>query len=275
MSINCFDSAEAAASALADYVCRCLKQKPSLVLGLATGTTMVPFYERLIDHYRTGAISFSHVTTFNLDEYVGLPLNDPRSYRQTMNTLFFNHVDIGLVRTHVPDGTAHDLADESRRYEEAIRRAGGIDLQILGVGRNGHIGFNEPGSEFSSRTRVVTLQRSTLAANSSFFGGRLPPQQAVTMGIGTILEAREIAVLATGAAKRDAVRTALVASVSTSCPASALRAHKRLGWWLDRDSGEAVMRCNPMATGISAFDDRDQRDERLTTLRCDFLPGSR
>lgn len=236
MKIHRYESPKQAAFALADYVSKRLQQSPSLVLGLATGATMEPFYERLIAFCQESRISFAQVTTFNLDEYVGLSADDPQSYRQTMDTLFFDHIDIDKRRTHVPNGSAKDLVQEGACYEAMIRRAGGIDLQILGVGRNGHIGFNEPGSEFVSRTRHVSLQRSTLKANSSFFGGDLPPQQAITMGIGTILEAREIAVLATGSAKRDAILDALRGPVTENCPASALRGHKNIGWWFDRES---------------------------------------
>ncbi|PIO99825.1 glucosamine-6-phosphate deaminase [Pleomorphomonas carboxyditropha] len=240
MRINHFPTTVAAAHAVADRIAERLKAKPNIVLGLATGATMEPVYERLVALHRAGDISFSGVTSFNLDEYVGLPPADPRSYRSTMDSQLFDLVDIDKARTFVPDGLAADAAAFASRYEAMIREAGGIDLQLLGIGRNGHIGFNEPGADFAARTRVVDLEASTLAANSAFFGGAQPPTQAMTMGIGTILASREIVVLATGAAKRDAVRAALLGAVTADCPATALRRHGNVSWWLDAESGAGV-----------------------------------
>ncbi len=240
MRINHSPTTQAAAYAVADRIAERLKATPKIVLGLATGATMEPVYERLVALYRAGEISFSGVTSFNLDEYVGLPPADPRSYRSTMDTQLFNLVDIDKSRTFVPDGLAADPTVFASRYEAMIREAGGIDLQLLGIGRNGHIGFNEPGADFAARTRVVDLEASTLEANSAFFDGALPPTQAMTMGIGTILASREIIVLATGAAKSDAVRAALLGDISTQCPATALRSHGNVSWWLDAESGAGV-----------------------------------
>lgn len=240
MRVNRFPTTQAAANAVADRIAERLKATPKIVLGLATGVTMEPVYERLVALYRAGEISFSAVTSFNLDEYVGLPPADERSYRSTMDTQLFNLVDIDKNRTFVPDGLAADPTAFASRYEAMIREAGGIDLQLLGIGRNGHIGFNEPGADFSVRTRVVNLEASTLEANSAFFGGALPPTQAMTMGIGTILDSREIIVLATGATKSDAVRTALLGDISSQCPATALRRHNNVSWWLDAESGAGV-----------------------------------
>ena len=237
MRINHFPTTVAAAHAVADRIVERLKAKPNLVLGLATGITMEPVYERLVALYRAGEVSFAGASSFNLDEYVGLPSSDPRSYRATMDSQLFDLVDIDKARTFVPDGLASDPDAFARRYEAMIREAGGIDLQLLGIGRNGHIGFNEPGADFAARTRVVDLEASTLEANSAFFGGATPPTQAMTMGIGTILDSREIIVLATGAVKRDAVCAALTGPVSPDCPATALRNHPNVGWWLDAESG--------------------------------------
>ena len=240
MRINHFPTTVAAAHAVADRIAERLRTTPKIVLGLATGATMEPVYERLVALYRAGEVSFSAVTSFNLDEYVGLPSEDPRSYRSTMDSQLFDLVDIDKNRTFVPDGLAADTSAFARRYEAMMAEAGGIDLQLLGIGRNGHIGFNEPGADFAARTRVVNLEASTLEANSAFFGGALPPTQAMTMGIGTILDSREIIVLATGATKREAVRAALLGSVTPDCPATALRRHANVSWWLDAESGADV-----------------------------------
>lgn len=240
MRINHFPSTRAAAHAVADRIVAQLKAKPDSVLGLATGATMEPVYERIVELYKKGEVSFARVTSFNLDEYVGLPPSDPRSYRSTMDTQLFDLVDIDKSRTFVPDGLAADPQAFGARYEAMIREAGGIDLQLLGIGRNGHIGFNEPGAAFDARTRVVDLEQSTLEANSAFFDGALPPTQAMTMGIGTILASREIIVLATGASKRAAVTASLTGPVTADCPATALRSHTNVGWWLDPESGADV-----------------------------------
>lgn len=240
MQVKHFPTTVAAAHAVADRIAERLKATPKIVLGLATGATMEPVYERLVALYRAGEISFAKVTSFNLDEYVGLPPADPRSYRSTMDSQLFDLVDIDKSRTFVPDGLAADPAAFGSRYEAMIREAGGIDLQLLGIGRNGHIGFNEPGADFAARTRVVDLEASTLEANSAFFDGALPPTQAMTMGIGTILGSREIIVLATGATKRDAVRAALLGDITPDCPATALRRHANVSWWLDAESGAGV-----------------------------------
>ncbi len=227
-------NASEAAHAVAGHIVTFVRSKPDAVLGLATGATMEPVYDALRRAYRHGDISFSLVTTFNLDEYVGLPADHPGSYRATMNRLLFDHVDIDPSRTHLPDGTAGDLVAAGIAYETAIGKAGGIDLQLLGIGSNGHIGFNEPGSPLNSRTRCVSLHAETLSANQRFFLDRRVPQEAITMGITSILAAKRIIVLATGAAKKDAVARALCGRFDPACPASALGAHGDVTWVLDR-----------------------------------------
>jgi glucosamine-6-phosphate isomerase len=192
-----------AANATAERIIAVMQDKPEAVLGLATGATMEPVYAAVVAAYRGGRVSFSRATTFNLDEYVGISPDHPGSYRATMNRLLFDHVDIDLSRTHVPDGMAADPEKAAEAYELHIRQAGGIDLQLLGIGRNGHIGFNEPGSSLDSRTRHVVLHVETLAANQGFFADAGVPQSAITMGIATILTARFILALATGAASRQ------------------------------------------------------------------------
>lgn len=228
-----FSTEDAAAQSVADLIALTLRNTPSAVLGLATGGTMEPVYAKLVAAYRRGDISFAHCMTFNLDEYVGLSADHPGSYRSTMNALLFDHVDIDKARTFVPDASTDDAERIGEIYEEKIRAAGGIDLQLLGIGRNGHIGFNEPGSAKDSRTRLVTLHAETLEANARFFTDRPVPTSAVTMGIGTILSAAQIVVLATGAGKADAVLHATNGNFDPACPASALLEHNNVKWVLD------------------------------------------
>lgn len=203
-----------------------VKRKPDLVLGLATGGTPVGMYEELIQMHRTEGLSFSQATSFNLDEYVGLEAPHPQSYRTYMQEHFFAQIDIAAERTNVPWGDAKDLEQECARYEQAIAEAGGIDIQVLGIGTNGHIGFNEPGSPASSKTRVVQLTPSTIEANSRYFESvEEVPTQAVSMGIATILGARKIVLLASGEAKAQAVRHMLEGEMTPDVPASLLQMH--------------------------------------------------
>lgn len=198
------------------------------VLGLATGATMVPFYAKLARTVQARRLSLSAIESFNLDEYVGVAPHLPASFHAYMRRNLLDHSDLGPARAHIPNGLAPDLAAEASRYEMAIARAGGIDLQLLGIGGNGHIGFNEPGSDFGSRTRVVELSEATRQANASAFPDGAVPEQALTVGIATILEAREILLLATGAEKAEAIAAALTGTLSAACPASALRLHPRV-----------------------------------------------
>ena len=198
------------------------------VLGLATGRTMVPLYDELVRLHREEGLSFANVITFNLDEYLGLPTSHPASFRQTMAERLFDHVDLPPENAHLPDGELHESQIESRcaEYERSIAAARGIDLQLLGLGVNGHIGFNEPGSGADSRTRAVELAPSTRESASSRFGG-LPnvPERAITMGIATILEARRIRLLALGEGKRDILADVVSSPVTTDVPATLLRGH--------------------------------------------------
>jgi glucosamine-6-phosphate deaminase len=207
------------------------------VLGLPTGSTPVGLYRELVRLHREAGLDFSRVITFNLDEYFPMPPDDPQSYRRWMNETFFNHVNISPPNIHVPDGTINpDDADEyCQRYEQKIRRAGGIDLQILGIGRTGHIGFNEPGSTRHSRTRLATLDPVTRRdAASSFFGEDNVPHQALTMGVGTILDARKVVLLAFGEHKARIVQRAVEGPISDGVAASFLQQHLDATFILDR-----------------------------------------
>lgn len=219
------DEERAAAAAAEHVLCR-LAARPRLVLGLATGATMVPLYACLVAAHRQGRASFLAASSFNLDEYVGLPGDHPGSYRATMRRLLFDHVDMDPARARLPDGTASDPDAEAARYEAGISAEGGIDLQLLGLGGNGHIGFNEPPADFASRTHVAMLAATTRAANRPLFPpGEAVPARAITMGIRTILDAREILLVATGQAKAEAVRRALTGPVTPDCPASVVQTH--------------------------------------------------
>ncbi|WNO09260.1 glucosamine-6-phosphate deaminase [Teredinibacter sp. KSP-S5-2] len=204
-----------------------INKKPDSVLGLATGSTPVAMYQELIAANKEGRVSFRQVSSFNLDEYLGLPGDHPQSYRYFMNDKLFNHVDIEKFRTNVPPGDANNPIEACLEYERMIEKAGGIDVQLLGIGRNGHIGFNEPSSSLQSRTRVKTLTKETVEDNARFFEeGEFQPQLSITMGIGTILEAKKVVLLATGEGKADAVKQTVEGPLSAACPASALQFHQ-------------------------------------------------
>ena len=221
--------AEAAADLAARLVADRLRARPDLVLGLATGRTMERVYALLGNLHAGGTLGFAGATTFNLDEYLGLGADDPNSYRAYMRAHLFSRVDLRPDRTFLPDGLAADLQAEAARYEALIREAGGIDLQLLGIGETGHIGFNEPGSSLASRTRDKTLTPRTRAQNSAMFGGdpEAVPARAMTMGVGTILEARELVLVATGAAKADILARAVEGPLTASVTASAIQLHPR------------------------------------------------
>ena len=199
------------------------------VLGLPTGSTPLATYKELIALYQEGNVSFRHVITFNMDEYIGLPNDHPQSYRRFMFENFFNHIDILPEHIHIPDGNAPDLHTECQQYEAAIRQAGGIQLFMGGVGSNGHIAFNEPHSAFDSRTRITELTAETRQDNSRFFENDLAdmPYTALSIGIGTLLDAEEVLLLVTGEHKAEALRAAVEGEVSPLWPISCLRLHER------------------------------------------------
>lgn len=226
--------ASSAALRTANQIGDQVRGNPKSVLGLATGGTMEPVYAILRDWLDQGQMDLATVTTFNLDEYVGLPGDHPQSYRATMQQLLFGAAGLPPEQTHLPNGAAEDPANEARLYEAAIAKAGGIDLQLLGIGKNGHIGFNEPTSSLGSRTRIKTLTEDTRRANARFFErDEDAPRFAITMGIATILDAHACVLLATGEGKADAVAAAIEGPLSAACPASALQLHPAATMILD------------------------------------------
>ncbi len=241
MEIIIQPSAEAGARIGARIVEDLVRKKPEAVLGLATGGTPLGLYRELIRMRRELGLDFSRVTTFNLDEYVGLPPAHPASYRRFMRENFFDHVNI--PQTHVPDGMAKDIPAYCEYYEKAIRDAGGIDLQLLGVGHDGHIGFNEPGSSLASRTRIKTLTEETVAANRRFFASEAEvPRHVITMGVGTIMDSRTCLLLAFGEAKARAVAAMAEGPITAMCPASILQMHPRTIVILDEAASRSLKR---------------------------------
>jgi glucosamine-6-phosphate deaminase len=236
--LRVFADAHTAARTLARKIARDVRRDPRLVLGLPTGRTSIPLYGELVALHRRGAIDFSAVTTFNLDEFVALGAVDPASYRTFMERRLFRHVNLDPRRVHFLDGRAQDLDAECRRYERAIERAGGIDLLLLGLGANGHIGFNEPADALVASTHRTRLTRATRQANAGLFGGlSRVPHEALSMGMATILRAKEIVLLATGATKARCVARMIGGPVTPRLPASFLQLHALAEVWVDRAAG--------------------------------------
>jgi glucosamine-6-phosphate deaminase len=220
-----FESSDTLSDRAAHLLLDAIRTDPGIVLGLPTGRTPIGMYERIVRECSRAYHCFAAVTTFNLDEYAGVPEENPASYRSYMRKHLLDHVDIDPRNAHIPNGTAPDLEAECRRYEDELRAAGGLALTFLGLGRNGHIGFNEPGTPFDARTRVVELTQSTRHANAADFPGGHVPTHAITMGIGTILESHAIVLLVAGEGKEHAVERLRAGESSTDFPASALWNH--------------------------------------------------
>lgn len=233
---------EAVSREAARIVAGAVRSKPDLVLGLATGSTPLGLYKELISLYGSGTLDFSRTTSFNLDEYLGLAPSHPQSFHHFMEANFFSQVDVPRERIHIPDGTIPGDYDEyCAGYERAIKTAGGIDLQILGIGRNGHIGFNEPTSSLASRTRLKALSRETIEDNRHFFPNQEEmPKCAITMGIGTILDSRRVLLLASGRSKAAAVAKAIEGPISSSVSASALQLHPDVTFILDEEAAYSL-----------------------------------
>jgi len=232
--VICKNEAEAARKAAAE-VEKAVRAKPDIVLGLATGSSPVAFYRELAKDCKAGKVSFKKVKSWNLDEYRGLPGTHNQSYRYFMDKNLFDHIDIVKKNTHVLNGLAKDPVKECAAYEKAIKRAGGIAIQILGIGSDGHIAFNEPGSSLASRTRVVSLTPRTIKDNARFFKKASDvPTQALSMGVGSIMEAKKVILFAFGKNKADAVAAAVEGGVSQFCTASVLQFHPDAVFYVDR-----------------------------------------
>ena len=241
MIYHIYKDSESIGKAIASMFVNQVLSKPDSVLGFATGSSPVPAYSNMISMYKQGAVDFSKVTTFNLDEYCGLPYEHDQSYHYFMMANLFNGINVPHDKIHVPNGMASDFSAEGKAYEAMIDAAGGIDLQILGIGNNGHIGFNEPDETFSSITHKVKLTESTIDANKRFFASADDvPRFAVTMGIGTIMRARSIVVVATGKSKADAVKVMIKDDPTPSCQASILQFHQNVTVFLDEEAASML-----------------------------------
>lgn len=221
----------------ADYLLSKVKSSNQLTLGLATGGTPQGLYEALINDHKQNRTSYQHVSSFNLDEYIGLSGKHPNSYYHYMNDHLFKHIDIDSKNTHIPSGKAVDLEKECEAYDEKIRLHGGIDLQILGIGSNGHIGFNEPGTSFDTNTHIVDLAQSTREANARYFDSMDEvPSQAITMGISSIMKSKEILLLVSGEAKQVAMKKLVEGEISENFPASILNRHEHITVIADKEA---------------------------------------
>ena len=235
MNVLIYESEEQIGIAAGNYMCGQVLQKPDSVLGLATGSTPLKPYGQMIELYKKGVVDFSSVTTFNLDEYVNLDINDKNSYHSFMHENLFDHINIPEKSINFLNGNAEDLEQECKDYEQKIKNAGGIDIQLLGIGSNGHIAFNEPADCFQRWSHVVTLKESTVKDNSRFFNSiEEVPTQAVTMGIGSIMQAKKILIIALGTNKAKAIKQLIDGNVTPMCPASVLQFHTDVTLMLDK-----------------------------------------
>ncbi len=242
MQVIIFDNAQQVAENAAEWVAELINKKSNPVLGLATGSTPISLYQELVNKYKAGELSFSNTTSFNLDEYLGIDEKNVQSYRHFMNENLFNHVDINQSKTFLPTcNQGENPREQGLDYEDRINQAGGVDLQILGIGANGHIGFNEPTSSLASRTRIKTLTQQTLDDNSRLFtADEFQPTLAMTMGIATILDARYVLLMATGKNKAKAVKDMVTGPLSAVCPASSLQLHENAIVLLDKEAASEL-----------------------------------
>lgn len=240
MDIKIYNNAEEIGCAAAQLYKELINGNPSAVLGLATGATPVPTYKKLIELYKNGEISFKDVTTFNLDEYCDLDKHDKNSYYTFMHENLFNYIDIKEENVNFLDGNAEDCDAESKRYAEAIMAAGGIDLQLLGIGTNGHIAFNEPADKFTDEAFKVTLTQSTINSNQKYFGDVPMPRYAMTMGIGSIMRSKKILLIATGESKAKAIKAMVSGEITPQIPCSILNEHKDVVIMLDKAAASLI-----------------------------------
>lgn len=241
MDIKIFENSSEIGSAAAKIIIDKIKENNAAILGLATGSSPIPTYKCLTDAYKAGEISFKHVKSFNLDEYCGIPASDPNSYYTFMHENLFDNIDIKEENVRVPEGNPKNVDEFCNSYDADIKAAGGIDIQILGIGRNGHIGFNEPADEFTKGTYKVKLTKSTIDANKRFFEKiEDVPTEAITMGVESILDAKEIILIATGSDKAQAIHDMVKGDVSPACPASILQKHSNIHVFLDKDAASLL-----------------------------------
>ena len=241
MNVLIYENEEQIGIAAGNYMCGQVLQKPDSVLGLATGSTPLKPYGQMIELYKKGVVDFSSVTTFNLDEYVNLDIKDKNSYHSFMHENLFDHINIPEESINFLNGNAEDLEQECKDYEQKIKNAGGIDIQLLGIGSNGHIAFNEPADCFQRWSHVVTLKESTVQDNSRFFNSiEEVPTQAVTMGIGSIMQAKKILIIALGTNKAKAIKQLIDGNVTPMCPASVLQFHTDVTLMLDKSAASLL-----------------------------------
>lgn len=240
MEVKIFNDAQEIAVAAAELFADIINNKNDAVLGLATGATPVPTYNKLIEAYEQGKVSFKDVRTFNLDEYCDLPKDDKNSYYTFMHENLFNKVDINEENVNFLDGNVADWEQESKRYSDAMAAVGGIDIQLLGIGTNGHIGFNEPADAFTDESFKVTLTQSTIDSNQKYFGDVPMPRYALTMGIGSIMRAKKILLIATGESKAQAIKGMIEGGVTPQLPASVLNEHSDVIVMLDKEAASLL-----------------------------------
>lgn len=241
IEVNVFDSYEELSLAAANFVAAKMKEKDDVILGLATGSSPIGLYDALVAKYEKGDLDFSSVRSFNLDEYYPLSPENDQSYRYFMNLNLFDRVNIDKTNTRVPNGLAADVDKECTDYDAALEASGGQDVQVLGIGGNGHIGFNEPSEEFVYETHKVTLTKETIEANSRFFEKESDvPRYAITMGMKAIMLAKSIVLVANGAGKAQAIADMLKGEVTAKCPASILQEHPDVHLFIDSDAAKLL-----------------------------------
>ncbi len=246
MEVIIKESYEDAAKLSAELIADLIRRKPRAIIGLATGSTPLGTYKELIRLHKEEGLDFSRVITFNLDEYVGLTHDHPQSYHYFMSENLFKHININSKNVHIPDGTAKDIPTFCRWYEEQIVKSGGLDLQLLGIGGNGHIAFNEPGSSLGSRTRPKTLDERTRQDNARFFRNlNEVPKYAITMGIGTIMDARQLILLANGAGKAEAIAKTVEGPITAMVPATIVQLHPKATIIVDKAAATKLTREYP------------------------------
>ena len=241
MDVKIFNNSTEIANAAAEIIINKVNSKKDAILGLATGASPVATYNKIIEEYKNGNVTFKDVKTFNLDEYCSIPASDRNSYYTFMHENLFNHIDIKEENVHVPDGNPKNAEEYCASYDASIIAAGGIDIQVLGIGRNAHIGFNEPADEFTAGTYKVKLTDSTIEANKIYFESENDvPREAITMGVQSITNAKEIILIAEGKAKAQAIHDMIKGEVSPSCPASILQKHNNVHIFIDKDAASLL-----------------------------------